>query len=326
MVINKNEAFKITTAALFFYLANLAGQANADTITSADITAKTIAAIPSCMHYKLEGACFWVDNWGVVSETPYVDQYLPDVVVSVFNKPGENPWFEMNNTIDQAGKVAEAQIVETASGGDNVGYGQHSMADVHEQSVYFKEAEVIGNPALAVIDHNPFMLSSAATPLTPYFQSMLDAAMWRGLTLAAMPEKVVAAGQDMIRRIGVFPITWGGAFPIEGSTNAGNDAKAAAVIAQRAVNMLSLIVPLHVYAPLSNNCGQGCSADSFHENDEHTQFQRIYPDPETTCEIFGKTLNYRDGLYKDTNGAYVWIVWRHYRGCVQGDGKFIGYT
>jgi integrating conjugative element protein (TIGR03756 family) len=322
----KSCAYKIIVTVLLLYMANLVDRANAESITSADITAKTIAAVPSCMHYKLEGACFWVDNWGIVSETPYVDQYLPDVVVSIFNKPGENPWLEMNDTIDQAGKAAEEKIVPLASGGDDVGYGQHSMTDVHEQSAYFKEAEVIGNPALAVIDTNPFMLTSAATTLMPYFQSMLDATMWRGFSPEAMPEKIVAEGQDMVRRVGTFPITWGGVFPIEGSTNAGNDAKAAAVIAQRAVNMLSLVVPLHIYNPLSNSCGQACSADSFHENDDHTQFQRIYPDPETTCEVFGKTLNYGDGLYKDTNGAYTWIVWRHYHGCVQGDGKYIGHT
>lgn len=247
-------------------------------------------------------------------------------MVSVFNKPGENPWLEMNGTLDQAGKVAESKIVTTVSGGDHVGYGQHSMADEHEQSVYFKEAEVIGNPALAVIKHNPFMITSTATPFLPYFQSMLDAVMWRGLTPAAMPEKIAAMGQDMVRRVGAFPIVWGGVFPIEGVTNAGNDAKAAAVIAQRAVNMLSLMVPLHVYKNLSNNCGSACSADDFHENDEHTQFQRIYPDAETSCEIFGKTLNYGNGLYKDTDGAYTWIVWRHYHGCVQGNGKYIGHT
>lgn len=317
---------RITVAALVLGLATISDKVHAGTITSVDITAKTLAAAPNCMHYKLEGACFWVDQWGFVSSTPYVDQYLPDVIVSVFDKPGDNPWLEMNDTIDQAGKVAEEKIVPIASGGDNAGYGQHSMADEHEQSVYFKEADVVGNPALAVIDTNPFMLSSAATSLLPYYQSMLDATLWRGFGLEAMPEKVAAAGQDMVRRIGTFPITWGGAFPIEGSTNAGNDAKAAAVIAQRAVNLLSLTVPLHIYNSLSNSCGEACNADDFHENDDHTQFQRIYPDPETTCEVFGKTLNYGDGLYKDTNGSYTWIVWRHYHGCVQGDGKYIGRT
>lgn len=315
--------FPITTSLLCFI--GLSLQSNAVALTSAEIVAKTMEAVPNCMHYKVEGVCFWRDHWGLITSTLYVDQYLPDVIVSVFDKPGDNPWLEMNDTIDQVGKVAEEKIVETASGGDRVGYGQHSMADNHEQSVYFKEAEVIGNPALAVLDHWVF-ISSTATPLLPYFQSMVDAVMWRGFTPEAMPEKVAAMAQDMVRRIGVFPITWGGAFPIEGSINAENDAKAAAVIAQRAVNMLSLTVPLHIYKKLSNDCGSVCNADPFHENDEHTQFQRIYPDPETSCSIFGKTLNYGDGLYKDTHGAYTWIVWRHYHGCVQGEGKYIGRT
>ena len=213
----------ITISLLCFV--GLSLQLNAGALTSAEIAAKTIEAVPNCMHYKIEGACFWMDRWGLVTSTPYADQYLPDVIVSVFDKPGDNPWLEMNDTIDQVGKVTEGKIVGIASGGDHVGYGQHSMADSHEQSVYFKEAEVIGNPALVLFNHWTF-LSSTAIPLLPYFQSMLDAVMWRGFTPEAMPEKVAAMGQDMVRRIGAFPITWGGAFPIEGSINAGNDAKA----------------------------------------------------------------------------------------------------
>ena len=301
----------------------------ASALTSADITADTLAAIPQCMHYKIVGECNWMGTSGP-NVTLYLDQYLPDVVVSVYNKPGENPWVEVNATIDQAGKTAEDKIVQTTAGGLSAGFGQHSMIDPNEQSVYFKEADVIGNPALAVFDHEIF-LPSTATPLFPYFQSMLDTLLWRGLTTASMPEKVMAVPQDIIRRVGTFPIKWGSVFPIEGTVHASNDAKAAAVIAQRAVNLLTMSpmehMPLHVFKGLDASCGELCDADAFHENDEHTQFQCIYPDPKNSCEVFGKTLNYGDeGLTKKTNGAYVWIVWRHYRGCVQGDGKYIGST
>ena len=45
---------------------------------------------------------------GAIITTPYVQHYLPDVVVSVFNQPDDNPWLEINATLDQA--AAEAQI------------------------------------------------------------------------------------------------------------------------------------------------------------------------------------------------------------------------
>ena len=301
---------------------------NSEALTSMEITADTLAAIPQCMHYKILGECNWMSRTGP-NVTLYLDQYLPDVVVSVYNKPGENPWAEVNGTIDQAGKSAEDTIVQTTTQGLTAGFGQHSMATQNEQSVYFKEVDVIGNPALAVFDHEIF-LPSTAIPLFPYFQSMLDAVLWRGLTIASMPEKVMAVPEDIVRRVGTFPIKWGSVFPIEGSVHASNEAKAAAVIAQRAVNLLTSSpmehMPLHIFKRLNNNCGDQCDADDFHENDDHTQFQRIYPDPQNTCEVFGNTLSYGNEREQQTHGAYVWIVWRHYRGCVQGDGKYIGKT
>ncbi len=151
----------------------------------------------------------------------------------------------MNISIDQAGKAMEDPIVQTVANGVHAGYGQHSMATEHEQSVYFKEADVIGNPALAVFDHALF-LPSTATPLFPYFQSMADGVLWRGLTAASMPEKVMAVPEDIVRHVGTCthaipgirpsgrasrvqnsllqfcPINWGSVFPIEGKVFAGN--------------------------------------------------------------------------------------------------------
>ena len=66
-------------------------------ITSAEITARTLAALPSCLHYQIKGVCFWNLD-GVITTTPYLQHYLPDVVVSVFNKPDENPWLALKNT------------------------------------------------------------------------------------------------------------------------------------------------------------------------------------------------------------------------------------
>lgn len=65
----------------------------------------------NCLHYQIKGVRYWLTDTGATVTTPYVSHYLPDVVVSVFNpltdKNGGNAWLEMNDTIDQAGKVAE---------------------------------------------------------------------------------------------------------------------------------------------------------------------------------------------------------------------------
>jgi integrating conjugative element protein (TIGR03756 family) len=297
---------------------------NAEAITTADITAETSKAMASCLHYRVLGTCYW-QYLQVTNTTLYIEHYLPDVVVTVFDQPKNNAWVEMRDSLDPTVQAAEANIVKSITG-DEVGYGRHSATNLTEQQVFFKEAEVIGNPALSAIDQEQ-LLPSTTTPLMPYYQSMLDAAMWRGFPPLATPEQIVALAQDFTRRIGVFPSIWGGAFPIEGKVNASDEVKASAVIAQRAVNLLSTTVPLHVYQGVSNVCGEACDASDFHENDENTQFQRIYPEPETSCSVLGKSLNYGDSsLMAKAQGAYVWVVWRHYQGCIQGVGQYIGRT
>ncbi len=297
---------------------------SAGAITSAEIIKQTSAALPSCLHYRVLGVCYW-QYLGFTNTTPYIEHYLPDVVVSVFDKPDSNAWLEMHDSLDPAARIAEDNIVQGLTG-DAAGYGRHSAANLNEQQVFFNAVEVIGNPALGVIGHEG-LLPSTVMPMMPYYQSMLDAAMWRGFPPLATPEQIVALAQDFTRRIGVFPITWGGAFPIEGKVDASDEAKAAAVVAQRTVNLLSTVVPLHVYQGVSNNCGEACDASDFHENDENTQFQRIYPEPEASCSVLGETLNYGDSsLMSKAKGAYVWVVWRHYKGCIQGVGKYMGRT
>jgi hypothetical protein len=74
-----------------------------------------------------------------INTTPYVEHYLPDVVISVFNKAGDNPWNEANLGFDQADKIAQDNIVSSLTGLDS-GSGQHSFSANHEQNVFFKEA------------------------------------------------------------------------------------------------------------------------------------------------------------------------------------------
>lgn len=293
-------------------------------INSANITQATVHAMPHCLHFHLIGACEWFSPYHGVSYTPLVEYYSPDLVVSVFNKPGDNPWTEINATLDQAGKEAEQQIVASLSH-DDAGSGQHSYASAHEQNTFFKQADVVGNPGLVAMNQ-PELLSSTATPMSPYYQSMLDAAMWRGFPNVppALAEEALAMGANFKYHIGSGLINWGGLYPHEGKVATTNDAKAAAVIAQRSADLTtSFSVPGHVLQPLSNNCGEHCAAAPIQVNSDKTQFQMIYPDEETTCDFFGKTVTYGEASETKTKSAYAWILWRYYRGCQDGDGDFV---
>lgn len=297
-------------------------------VNSAIITVSTLKALPHCLHYRVKGLCYWLTPEGAIATTTYVEHYLPDAVITVFNKAGDNPWTEVNTTLDVAGEAAEKTIIKSLTGLE-AGEGQHSFSDEHEQNTYFKEVDIVGNPALVVIP-SAGLLHSTAIPLNPYYQSMLDAGLWRGFPTipASLAEETYALGANIIHHVGSGLIYWGGIYPHEGKVNASNSVKAAAVIAQRSADLINSTysMPGHIYQSLPNKCGQECSAASVKENSTHTQFQMIYPNNEAECDYFGKTLNYGDDLDKKAKGAYVWILWRFYQGCVDGPGKYIGKT
>jgi integrating conjugative element protein (TIGR03756 family) len=287
---------------------------------SAEIIADTLAGMPACLHYEIKGACFWLSTTGAIVSTPYVQHYLPDAVVSVFNQPDQNPWLEIEATLDQAAAAAQSGLVSLIISIPAAG-GQHSFHQPFEQHVYFKEVDILGNPAIPVLPTTPVLLHSVAVPLQPYFQSMLDSVLWRGFPPMALPEQAMAYAEDITHTVGKGATVWGGAYPFEGKIITGNDAKAGAVIAQRAADLLTASNAWgHLYQPLSTNCGVECQAAVIQENNSKTQFQKIYPNLETTCSVFGASSTYGENAKTPDDGAYVWVLWRQYRGCVPAPG------
>lgn len=320
----KSRTFILFLLSAFIHQTVLAD--NNGSINSATITAATVKALPNCQHFRPLGFCMWFSPipWIGVNYTPLIEEYMPDLVVSVFNQAGENPWEEINATLDQVGKAAEQDIVTTVSG-DHAGSGQHSFGDIHQQNAFFKEADVIGNPGLIALPQQ-LLLPSAAIPMAPYYQSMLDAAMWRGFpnVPGVLEEEGFAMVADLTHYIGSGLINWGGLYPHEGKIATTNDAKAAAVIAQRASDLTtSKVFFNHLHQPLSNRCGRHCEAALIQENSNKTQFQMLYPLENDSCDYFGKTLNYGEEAETQTHGAYAWILWRYYRGCRDGIGAFV---
>jgi len=300
------------------WLISLVGTAHAS-INSATIIKDTLQALPNCLHYQIPTHfCFWLDEWGEINTTPILDHYLPDLVVSVFNQADENPWFEMNKTIDVVGATAQKNIVQSIAHVPVSG-GSHSADHLSEQDIIFKEAEVIGNPALLLIPSHG-LLGSTVTPWRPYFQSLADSLLWRGLPPAALPEETAAIALNFKHHLGSGLINWGGIYPHEGKVIADHDGKAAMMIAMRATDLLTNSnVFAHVAKKISLSCGENCHASDIQENSKETYFQMIYPIVENNCSVPGSK-----SPVINQQGSYVWIVWRHYQGCANGDGKYLG--
>ena len=305
---------------LTIFMMNTSNATNINTFT---ITQNTLAALPKCLHFKPTlHVCLWSNGAGGVITTPVVSHYLPDLVVSVFNKSEGNPWIEANAMIDKIGHGIQKTIVKYESNGIDVGSGNHILQDLQEQNIIFKEADVIGNPALAVMPKEG-LLPSNAMPGNPYFQSMVDSALWRGLSNISRLDEGISMISLQQHHVGTGFVNWGGVYPHQGKVIANNDVKGSAVIAQRAADLLTNEKTFgHAVQSLPIICGQHCKAAAIQENNKETYFQMIYPIVQNDCYMLGDDNSY-DSKMLNQEGSYIWVVWRYYEGCADA-GKFLG--
>ncbi len=304
--------------------------ANDSTINSVNVIMDTLKGASRCMHYRVVGLCFWLKCSSVechVKPTLKLDQYLPDAVVSVFNKPMDNPWWFAQHVIDPGMyQVGKAEIKHSSH--FNMGYGDEPDNSKRDINNRFHEVDIIGNPALVILSGYDFMLPSAALPYKPYYSSLLDAYAWRFPALERFYPGSLVPGLHDVGKIILHD--WGPVYPRNGYVDQPDDAKAAAVDALRASTIVTATGQPHLYIPLSNTCGDHCLADSVKENSKLSRYQMIYPKTENQCIVFGgsdiTSLHpWETDASKKGNDRYVWILWRHYHGCVPDqDGKYLG--
>jgi integrating conjugative element protein (TIGR03756 family) len=304
--------------------------ASDSTINTVNVVADTVQGMSSCMHYKIVGLCFWLKCSTFechVETTLKLDQYLPDAVVSVYTKPTSNPWWYAKHIADPAFYLAgKAEINHTTH--LHMGFGDEHSNTQRDINNKFHEVDIIGNPALAFLNGYDVMLASAATPYVPYYSSLLDAYAWRFPALEQFYPGSLIPG---LHEVGTFILhDWGPVYPRNGYVNQPDDAKAAAVDALRASTIVTSIGQPHLYMPLSNSCGVHCSANPVKENSKLAQYQMIYPKAENQCTVFGgsditSAQPWETDASVKGHDRYVWILWRHYHGCVQAHGaKYLG--
>jgi integrating conjugative element protein (TIGR03756 family) len=295
-------------------------------VNSFTVVSDTLAAATSCLHYKIIGVCFWYKWPFGFSTTLMVDHYMPDSVVSVYNHKGSNPWWYANTFVDpMANKAGQAET--KAMYGASMEDSNESTESPRDSNDHFKEVDIIGNPAVMIMNYLGLFIPSAAAPYVPYYQSMLDAVTWRSSTTEQFYPQALIPG---VAEVGSFPLNdWGNVYPRTGFINQLVDAKAAAVVAERAADITTKSMQPHVYQHLSTDCGHHCSADEVKENSKNVMWQMIYPKKEKKCIVFGENTvlsptPWHSDATKKGKGNYAWIMWRHYHGCIQGKGKYVG--
>lgn len=317
------------SAAVLATVPLMGGPARAATITTPQIVSQTTAGALACARWMPTGVCFWLRcNLGgcSVKTSIKVGHYNPDLVVSVYNELGANPWAEIRATLGSAQKAAATGLLGSLLSipVDSAGNRTEGTNTRDHRNLVFREADAIGHPLSSLsglITSTGVLCPSETTSLLPYFQSGVDALSWR----QEIPEIFYPASLiPGLRELGTWPLqTWGGVYPRTGWTTQAEEPKAAAIVAERAGDIVTRQAQPHLYEPVtetSSTSMQVWSPGPLVEMERSTGiWQMLAPTPEATCEVFGTndlaTLTGWGGGRVDAEGDYVWNLWRPYQCC-----------
>ena len=331
---------------LFAALVLIPSFARSGTLSTDEIVAGSIST--DCLEWKISGICIWLKCslfgcWIVT--TPKISHRLPDFVVAAYPNSRRSPWCEA------ARRIFKNEIDNTVEGGSISGT---STARLLNDALQFNEVDVIGGPASQLPGVNRFLCQSKSQPYFPYFVSLRDAVAWR----SGWPDSErLEARHPGVREIGSWPtFTWGAIYPRSGFVTQTNPGKAAAVAAQRAVDIVLNDSTGHVserlgnasqyqvvrgdrYATSADSCRLSggrwqqmpkindtgeCVPQVWHQwlptTDEKTdRWQLLSPHLSKHCETFGEQLDWpHESIAKD--GAYVWNYWARYKCCIKAGG------
>ena len=329
-MMNKSTPFLLTVC-LCSIFPSYGFEAEETTLTTADI-ASSITLDRSCLNYCITGICVWLrcSIYECSIETSIrVAHYNPDLVVSVYDEPGGNPWQEMESLFGSLDEGIADSLVGTFHdafvGGGHRTEGGNTATD---QSLRFMEVTAIGHPFASMSDSigdSGYYCPSEAESFNPYLLSSLDALTWR----LGLPEMLyihnLLPGQRVVGK-GIQQ-QWGPVWPRTGFINQKDGAKAAAVIAQRAGNIVTQNNQPHIYQALDGNgYNRTWLPGELVENDPATGvWQMLAPKQDEQCYAFGEndvlSTAWSQGRHSDDN-RYAFTLWRPYE-CCEAQGAYL---
>ena len=294
-------------------------------ITTPTILAQTYAALPSCALIRPVGICFWLHctPWGCrIRTSTKWGNYRPDVVVQSYAQTGQMPWAEMTPVIAALTAPGAAAVGGTLGGGEQVDRGREREG----ARLLFRVTDAIGHPLGRSALISGVSCPANVTGFRPYFASDLDGVAWRVSELEQL--LYPASWIPGLREVGNFPLnTWGSVHPRTGFLLTLEPAKAGAVMAERAGDIITRPgqVP-HIYSMLPvggtdnvNNYRVWNPPPLIENNPSTGWWQMLGPTPVPACEAFG--VNDLPALASWSAGRdtpvrmYSWNLWRPYKCC-----------
>lgn len=279
-------------------------------LDTASITSSVLS--PNCLEYRVVGICFWLlcTPFGCkVKTSTKVRHFIPELVVSSYATTGNNPWGEM---------ATLSFPISGADGGGNL-ITPNTRSDNLPR---FKNVDGIGHPggwiATELASQSGYACASGATAFMPYYLSTLDSLAWRhGIPESLYPESLMPGIREIGRQ--ASGNMWGNVYPRQGFLVQPDDFKAAAVMAQRAGDVITRNGQPHVYVPLTPTPRDGYwPPGPIVENDASThKWQLLYPQAQPTCAIFPSDP------VPGADGGYAWSLWRPYSCCKREGQTFL---
>jgi TraU protein len=172
-----------------------------------------------------------------------------------------------------------------------------------------------------------YMCPPGIMPFGLAFQSDLDAPFWRGIV--PLESIYPATWLPGMREIGQGLLqTWGNVWPRQGAIYQQHPVKGAAAAVQRAGDIISYPAQPHIYTRLQLTDDTNYRFFGFQgireHDEEHTIWQRVFPNPQQSCAIFGaddstSLIGFGDGHNFNSRGT-VWNAWRRQDCCKLATG------
>lgn len=255
------------------FLTTKSTMASAEEFSSAEVAGQTMNM--DCVNYCVVGVCYYLlcTPFGCdIDTTARISHYLPDLFVTVMDEPMENPWEDYREVMGNAEEAAEKGIIGEMSGMELSG-GDFTPPEAQpDSSIKYKDVSVVGHPLALITQESisDYVCETEVTPWMPYFSSTFDYVGWR----MGMPDRFTAAALIPGRReIGsrttsnLLGNTWGSVYPRFGKLLQHDDARAAAVMAQRAVDIVTREKQPHVYLPISGSSERNFDTEQFQGSD-----------------------------------------------------------
>lgn len=310
----------IQSAVVTFFLMGAAASTNTAnaSITSASIIPSAIST--NCMDYKIVGVCLWLYcGWTGcrIRTSVKVGHYVPELVVSSYQNTGKNPWLEI--------AALSPPLGEAMAGGQST----RDLEPAMHQQLRFKNVDAIGHPGASVFnrfaDRFGFTCRGATSSMRPYFISTLDALAWRsGIPESVYPEALIPGR----RELGKPGDMWGNVYPRSGFISQTHDYKSAALMAQRAADIVTREGQPHVYLPIRS---RSRARDGYwppgpvKEGDKSHQWQDLYPNMRNSCALWpDKPAQHTYSERLDEGGDYAFALWRQYKCCKRRGFALIG--